>query len=276
MFFTYRNWKKFLNFLKENEFKSVPCCFAKSNVKRLILKHDVETNVKKAFKIAKYEKMYGHSGSFYVQAYLLEKKKNVLLLKKMKQMGHEISYHYDVLDESKGDMVLADQKFSKNLEKFQSLGFEIITVCQHGNPLIVRKGYSSNRDFFRDEIIAKKYDSISDIMVNYQSKYNLEYDYISDAGREFKLIYDPLFNDVNDSSSKNKSFKGLKELFEFILHNQSTIIISIHPHRWCSTSFGYLTKKIIFNVVRFIAKALYKIPLFKKLFSRYYYLAKKI
>lgn len=276
MVFVFRNWKKFLSELRKEGYQSFSCSSAEKDKKQIFLKHDVETNVKKAYKIAKIEKSFGHIGSYYVQAYLLKKARNIKLLKKMKEMGHEVSYHYDVLDEAKGDMQLADKKFSENLKLFQSLGFEIKTVCQHGNPLIERKGYTSNRDFFRNQNIAKKYNSISDIMVNYKASFSIEYDYISDAGREFKLIFDPLFNDKIDSSDRNKIFKNLNEVLKSIKNNKVSIIISIHPHRWCATTFGYLGKKVIFNVVRFVAKVLYKIPIFKKLFSRFYYLAKKI
>jgi len=52
----------------------------------LDVKHDVETDVSRAFALAGIEQSTGHRGSYYVQAYLLKDKKNIDLLQKIKQM----------------------------------------------------------------------------------------------------------------------------------------------------------------------------------------------
>lgn len=276
MIFVFRKWKVFCKSLKEKGLISVPAnslSYGQNNF--LVLKHDVETNVKKAYKIARIEKEYGHCGSYYVQAYLLRDKKNVSILQNMQKMGHEISYHYDVMDSSKGDIEKAKEEFEKNKRRFEANGFELITVCQHGNPLIERVGYTSNRDFFRNESVQKQYPRIADIMVNFKELKNVKYLYFSDAGRVFKLIYDPLFNDVYNSDDKNVSFKSLCELIETIEQNDSNII-STHPHRWCSSVLMYEIKTVAFLFIKTTAKALYKIPFMKRFMNKYYYLAKKI
>ena len=275
MIFTYKNWDKFCKTLSNKGVISVPAKQVfELNSKYLVLKHDVETNVKKAYKIAKIESKYGHKGSYYVQAYLLNNAKNVEYLKKMADMGHEISYHYDVLDASKGDYEKAEIEYAKNVEIFKNNGFEIVTVCQHGNPVVERVGYTSNRDFFRNEKIAEKYSNQSDIMVNFANNANTQYSYYSDAGRKFNKIYDPFFNDVVNSDDKNEPFENLDLLFDSIGENNA--IISMHPHRWCSNALSYYVKTAFFKVVKFTVKLLIKIPFMKKFFSKYYYLAKKI
>lgn len=275
MIFTYKNWDKFCKKLSSNGIKSISAKDVFScNDKYVVLKHDVETDVKKAYNIAKIESKYGHNGSYYVQAYLLNNEKNIEYLKKMSEMGHEISYHYDVLDWAKGDYEKAEIEYEKNVQLFKNNGFEIVTVCQHGNPVVERVGYTSNRDFFRNEKIANKYNNQSDIMVNFATKSNTNYLYFSDAGRKFKLIYDPFFNDVTNSDDKNVPYANLDLLFESIGENNA--IISMHPHRWCKNGFVYFIKTAIFKTVKFVAKLLMKIPFMKKFMSKYYYLAKKI
>lgn len=275
MIFTYKKWNLFCKKLASQGVFSVSArdvFFV--NKKYLVLKHDVETNVKKAYKIALIESKNGHIGSYYVQAYLLKDSKNIRLLQKMKDMGHEISYHYDVLDFAKGDIRLADEEYQKNLDLFNKSGFDIVTVCQHGNPIVERKGYTSNRDFFRNKEISSKYFSQSDIMVNFADKAKTRYKYYSDSGRKFKLIYDPFYNDVVDSEDKNVAFNNLDLLLCDI--GDENAIISIHPHRWCRSAVLYVIKTSFFKAVRFFAKLLIKIPFMKKVFSKYYYLAKKI
>ena len=169
MIFVLKKWDRFCRKLSEKGMQSIPACEVTQAAGRyLVLKHDVETNVYRAFQMAQIEKGYGHRGSYYVQAYLLNDERNVHLLKQMQKMGHEISYHHDVMDCCRGDLGAALCEFEKNRCKFVENGFAVQTVCQHGNPIIERVGYHSNRDFFRDAGVCRHYMDISDITVNFK------------------------------------------------------------------------------------------------------------
>lgn len=275
MIFVYKKWAELCSCLIDKGIKSIPACEVKSDSGNyVVLKHDVETDVPHAYKIAQIENQYGHRGSYYVQAYLLEDNKNIELLSQMQQMGHEISYHYDVLDSCKGNLDEAISEFDKNLKLFKTNGFNIVTVCQHGNPIVERNGYHSNRDFFRSERVYGLYPDISDIMVNFKEKIPTDYLYFSDAGRIFKLIYDPINNDIVNSDVKNIAYKNLDDLTKALDGNKGNII-SIHPHRWTESAVVYTLKSSVFKVLKFIAKILVKIPFFNRIMSKYYYLAKK-
>lgn len=275
MIFVYKKWEEFCKKLHNNNMHSIPACDVTSNLKDyLVLKHDVETDVFRAYKIAEIEHRFGHRGSYYIQAYLLDDTRNVEMLSKMLEMGHEISYHYDVLDSSKGDLDKAIIEFENNLKLFESKGFNFCTVCQHGNPIIERNGYNSNRDFFRSQKVQELYPDVSDIMVNFKEKVPTDYLYFSDAGRVFKLIFDPINNDIINSDDENISYKDLDALFEDIDEEKGNII-SIHPHRWTQSVMVYFAKTFVFKTLKFVTKILVKIPMFNKLMSKYYYLAKK-
>lgn len=276
MIFTYKKWDEFCRVLTKKGIKSIcACAIDKGTENYLVLKHDVETNVEKAFRMAEIEKEYGHCGSYYIQAYLMNDPKNITMLQKMQQMGHEISYHYDVMDSNKGNIENANTEFERNKTLFEQNGFKLSTVCQHGNPIVERLGYTSNRDFFRNIRIQELYPEISDIMVNFKDKIPTDYLYFSDAGRKFKMIYDPISNDIADSSDKDIPYEDLNEL-SFIIKDTGRYIISTHPHRWTSSPLVYTLKKALFKIIKFIAKLLMKIPFAKKIMSKYYYLAKKI
>ena len=123
MIFVFKAWEKFCSQLDKEGLHSIPACAVTAGKRSyLVLKHDVETNVPCAYKMASIEHTYGHCGSYYVQAYLLDDPKNVELLTDMQKMGHEISYHYDVMDSSKGDMEKALAEFIKNKELFEKTG----------------------------------------------------------------------------------------------------------------------------------------------------------
>jgi hypothetical protein len=108
MIFVYKKWASFCSKLKDHNLISIPASDVFGNQsKYIVLKHDVEADVPKAYRMAQIEYKYGHLGSYYVQAYLMNNQDNIKLLKKMQAMGHEISYHYDVMDSCKGDIEAA-------------------------------------------------------------------------------------------------------------------------------------------------------------------------
>lgn len=276
MVFEYKIWDEFCKKLHEAGLISIPACEVENNSRKyIVLKHDVETDVSRAVELAKIEHKYGHRGSYYVQAYLIKERENIVLLKQMQQMGHEISYHYDVMDSQKGDLDKAIIEFEDNRKLFEENGFHIVTVCQHGNPVVERVGYTSNRDFFRSVKVQKLYPEISDIMVDYKAKFRTEYTYYSDAGRRFSTIYDPINNDRVNSDDKNIKYEDLNEVFSAI-QKVGNVIISTHPHRWCKSAVEYTIKNQVFMAVKSTAKLLLHIPGMKKMMGRYYYLAKKI
>lgn len=274
MIFVYKYWDEFCAKLKDEGNISIPARDVTEYMKSfLVLKHDIENTVPRAYELAEIEHKYGHRGSYYTHAYLLEDPENVKLLKKMQEMGHEISYHYDVMDCSHGDIEKATIEFEKNRLRFENMGFHIVTVCQHGNPVVERKGYTSNRDFFRNQSVQQLYPNIADIMVDYKEKYHVDYAYYSDAGRIFNLIYDPIDNDVVNSDDKNIPYETLNELSNALA---SKAIISTHPHRWTGSVVSYVMKEEMFKAIKVSAKLMMKIPACKRIMSRYYYLAKRI
>lgn len=275
MIFTYKKWEEFCAKLHQTGYISIPACQVSADLSNyLVLKHDVETNVHSAYRMAQIEQKHGHRGSYYVQAYLLNDPVNVELLQKMQCMGHEISYHYDVMDSCKGNLDAAIEVFEKNRRQFEQNGFNCTTVCQHGNPVVERVGYTSNRDFFRRDRVRELYPGMADIMVNYSDIYNTRYLYFSDAGRVFKRIYDPINNDIINSDDKNIPYQDLDDLLAG-LSGEVGNIISTHPHRWTASAAKYVVKSTVFKTVKAIAKLLLKLPFMKKAMGRFYYLAKK-
>lgn len=273
MIFVFNAWDKFCSDLKKKGLVSIPAKEVTPELEGfVVLKHDIESTVSKAYKLAEIEHKYGHRGTYYAHAYLLDDSQNVALLLKIQEMGHEVSYHYDVMDSNHGNLISAEKEFEENRQRFEALGFSIVTVCQHGNPVVKRVGYTSNRDFFRSRRVQTLYPNIADIMVNYKEKYHTDYAYFSDSARRIKLVYDPINNDIVNSDNKNIFYEDLRALLAVL---PQKAIISTHPHRWMDSAVTYIIKEKIFIVIKETAKLVMKVPSFKKIMSRYYYLAKK-
>jgi hypothetical protein len=237
----------------------------------ICIKHDVETDVTRAVDIAEIEAEYGIRATYFVQSYLL--KKNAALLRKISELGHEVTYHYDVLDSNLGDMQLAIEEFSRTLEDFALEGFEVRTVCPHGNPLMKRSGWSSNKDFFRSTDVQKLFPNIFDIVVQGRARVNRRFSYISDAGYSFKKITDILDNDIRES--EDIALVSYGELIK-VIKNEQAIVISTHPHRWRRHKIlAWFLKQRFFGVRR-VASFLAKSIVLKGLLSKFYFLAKKM
>jgi hypothetical protein len=242
----------------------------KSDDSWIVIKHDVETNVSKSLSLAKIEAKYSIKATYYVQADLL--KDNYKTLQEIQKLGHEVTYHYDVLDANSGDFDLATEEFNKNINLFNSFGFKIKTICPHGNPLINRDGWSSNKDFFRDRSVADRFYDILDIVVGLPSRVG-EYIYISDTGYGWKQIVNIANNDIK--SSGDIDLGDYRNLLIFI-KKEERVVLSTHPHRWEQSYAKALFNLYRFKILRATARRLSSISFFKKIMSKFYFLAKKV
>lgn len=276
--FYYKNWERFCKRLSES---NLSLCTAEQSLvlpkgKRfVVLKHDVETSVPRAHRLASIEHRYGICGSYYVQAYLMSDSENIRLLKEMQSWGHEISYHYDVLDAHAGNFAAAEEDFQKYMKVFADNGFSFATICQHGNPVKKRVGYTSNRDFFRNKDIRDRYPRLVDMVVNYSHHAVSDYKYISDAGYRWNIITEPETNDLHPEV-KNVRVGSFTDLLKLIVDLDCSFIVSTHPHRWMDKAWKIYMKIALFRVVRETVIVVRRIPGVELLLNKFYFLAKKI
>ena len=279
MIFTYSVWERFCKALAEKSLYSVTAKSLLANAIKGIpqesrwvnLKHDVEANPEKALRLAQIEAKCGHKATYYVQSYLMTEENQQLFLA-IQDLGHEVTYHHDVVDGSKGHLNDAIVIFKENLEKFKKLGFVVETVCQHGNPMTD----FDNRDFFRNADIQAKFPQMADIMVNFKELLRQDYVYISDVGMSFKIVNNP----YNNSEFKKDPYTVLGDL-DYVIdeineHQGINYIISSHPHRYYQSAIVAWLKKMMFSIVRGVANVLFKIPGLKKLLFRFNFVSKKL
>ena len=117
MIFVYKQWDIFCRNLKDNGFISISASAVlkrKDGKSFLVLKHDVETSLSKALILAQIENKYSHHGSYYIHGSLLNNKENIGIMKHIQKLGHEVSYHHDVMDSNGGDINKAKAEFQRN------------------------------------------------------------------------------------------------------------------------------------------------------------------
>jgi hypothetical protein len=239
----------------------------------IIIKHDVEDKPEKALKISKIEHSFGITSTYYVHSFFLRNPKNVSILREIISLGHEVGYHYDVLDNNNGDKNNATQEFREALSCFADNGFTIKTVCPHGNPLKKRVGYSSNKDFFLDTEIRKLFNNIVDVYITFPDILDKDYLYITDA--QYAYFYRDAKTTKTDATEKLFPLKGKDEIIKLIQDGQS-MIISTHPHRYFCFGYTALIRISLYKTAKLAAKMLYKVRWGKYIINKFYFIAKKI
>lgn len=82
--------------------------------------------------MAQIEHEYGIRSTYYFRT--VKDVFKPMIIKKIASLGHEIGFHYEVLDKAKGDVKKAIEIFEKELRELREVA-DVTTICMHGNPL---------------------------------------------------------------------------------------------------------------------------------------------
>lgn len=146
--------------------------------KLIILRHDIDVKIDRALRMAYIENLHGIRSTYYFR--MTDEVFKPEIIKKIEELGHDIGYHYEVMDKAKGDTNKAMEIFKNELKDLRKI-CPIDTICMHGNS---RTPWNNRQlwDFYDIQdfgIIGEAYLSIdfSDIL------------YISDTGRNWGNRY---------------------------------------------------------------------------------------
>jgi adenine-specific DNA methylase len=218
----------------------------------IILRHDVDRAVNRNLAMAKLEHRYGIKSTYYFRH--IEETFKPEIIRQMARMGHEIGFHYEVMDKANGDMDRAIEIFKKELEDLRKAAEKVTkinTVCMHGNPL---KPWS-NRDLW------KKYD-FRDFGLIGEPYLSIDYNkvfYLTDTGRtwaDLKIrVKDTIDNPGANEKSDLRSISSTDDVIRLIQTEKfSQICLLVHPNRWCEDLGGW-TKELLFQNVKNVGKA---------------------
>lgn len=210
----------------------------------ILLRHDVDENIRFALDMAKVEAEYGIKATYYLRA-----KNNTYIpdtIDSIVSNGHEIGYHYETLDDARGDMDLAIQLFAKELAAFREK-YDVKTVCMHGNPL----SKYDNRDMWGRC-------RLSDFGLLGEPYLSLDYHkftYFSDSGRNWDINKNKI-KDTLLSPEQAAGVRNTDDLIQLIrMGNIQDICILTHPERWPRTGASYCYRyfvDMVYNVGKWI------------------------
>jgi len=217
--------------------------------KCIILRHDVDRAVKRNLEMARLEHSYGIKSTYYFRH--VEETFKPEIIRQMADMGHEIGFHYEVMDKANGDPKKAIEIFIEELKDLRKIT-EINTVCMHGNPL---KSWS-NRDLWQE------YD-FKDFGILGEPYLSIDYNevlYLTDTGRTWAdlniRVKDTIDRTgVNAAGTDLKTISSTDDIIQLVRSEKvSRICLLAHPNRWCD-DFGGWARELAFQNIKNVGKA---------------------
>jgi len=219
MEFTYKAYKELIILLKKNEYSFATYFNYKDKVNPVIFRHDVDSSLERALKIALLENQMGVTSTYFIllstDFYNVFSKKSFGILKKIQDLNHEIGLHFDekrYIINSLGELNEFVEKEKRILETL--LNKEIRSVSMHRPSKWILE---SNVEF-------------EGILNTYSKEFFNDFKYLSDSRMYwkedvFKIINEKKFNQLHILThpfwyAENK--ESLREkLYNFI--NNATI-----------------------------------------------------
>ena len=213
--FTLKKYAQVLSILGNGDFTTKNHFSNGSNV---ILRHDVDRPPHNVIPMARLEYNNGIKSTYFFR--VRPRLYNPEIISKVMSLGHEIGYHYEVLDKAKGDYQKAIQIFQNEWELFRE--WDSVSICMHGNPLssYVNKDIWGKYNFRDFNVLGEAYISID---------FN-KMKYFTDTGRKWNSkhfsVKDKISNNLIEIKSTNKLIKFIKE------NQMKGFYILTHPSKW--------------------------------------------
>jgi hypothetical protein len=229
--FTFKLYRNLCNVLQER-YKpiSVLDYLQQSPEHAAIVRHDVDKKPQNALIMAGIEHELGISSTYYFRT--VPESFNLRIIQEIHDMGHEIGYHYEVLDKVHGDYDQAIRLFEKELNLFPC---EIQTICMHGNPMTPW----DNRDLW------KKYD-YKQFGIAGEAYLSLDFSkiqYFSDTGRTWHDRYSVKdFTEISHNQTLNIS--NTFDLLNYIQDISEPICLATHPQRWNDAYYPWMLELV--------------------------------
>jgi hypothetical protein len=221
--------EKLVKSILNNNFKPLTVSdFFVRNIKEknVFMRHDVDRRPEKALEMAILENDLNFKSTYYFRTISETYKEDIIL--QIKDLGHEIGYHYEVMARNKGQKREAIRMFEKELQDMRQI-VPIDTICWHGSPL----SKWPERNLW-DDYQMSDYGVLGDafLSIDYSNLY-----YFTDTGRRWDDIFS--VRDKMYSLSSEHRVKNTFELIELLPNLENSVGINVHPQRWCRTNYHW-------------------------------------
>ena len=249
--FTLKKYQELIEAIRSTGYKTTPVhdYLVSPEGRCIILRHDVDRSVDRNLAMARLEAEYGVRSTYYFRH--VEDVFIPSAIEEVEELGHEVGFHYEVMDKAKGDTEKALEIFRMELEDLRRYA-EVTTACMHGNPF----ASWSNRDLWKDH-------DYKDLGIIGEPYFSIDYSrvlYLTDTGRTWAdrniRVKDVLETPDNKMSTKyGKKIKSTDDVINLVRNEEvEQICILAHPNRWCDEIVGW-TKELVMQNIKNVGKA---------------------
>lgn len=244
--FTSQMYRQLCNALLEGHTPVTVKSFLQNNLAdAAIIRHDVDKKPQNALIMARIEQELGIHSTYYFRT--VPDSFNEKIILQIHDMGHEIGFHYEVLDKTKGDYSKAIVLFEREIKQFPC---NIETICMHGNPLTPwdNRDLWLNYDYKKFGITGEAYLSLDFSKI----------EYFSDTGRTWTDQYS-VKDLTNRIECEKKTITDTQTLIDHINRASDRICVVTHPQRWNDATIPWLNElfsQSLKNIVKFGIKHL--------------------
>lgn len=217
------------------------------DLKTMILRHDVDRLPENSLATAALQASLGVKGSYYFRSVPQSFQPDYIT--QIRDLGHEIGYHYEDLALSQGDTTRAIRSFEENLARIREF-YPVRTMCMHGSPLSKwdNRQLWEHYDYRDYGIVAEPYFDIDFHRMLY----------ITDTGRQWNRTGVSVRDKVDTAFDYN--FSSTFELIEALNYDQlpPQVMQNIHPQRWNSDWWGWSQEWVMQNAKNQVKRAIVK------------------
>ena len=194
-----------------------------------VVRHDVDRKIINSLRMAEKEHELGIRSSYYFRyPYTFRPE----VIRKIRDLGHEIGYHYEVLSKTNGDYEKAVTLFASELEEFRKV-VPVDTICMHGSPF----SKYDNRDLWT-RYDCHTYGITGEAFLSFEHT-TCDLLYLTDTGRTWsgkKSLRDVMR--TSPEVQNRKLLDTTDDLIDWITQEPAKkLYLTVHPERW-SLNFG--------------------------------------
>lgn len=216
--------------------------------KVMVLRHDVDRLPQNSLATALIQSELGVKGSYYFR--VVPGSFQPRYIQQIRDLGHEIGYHYEDVALAHGDMKKAIVSFKLNLDQVRQF-YPVKTICMHGSPL-------SKWD---NRLLWKQYD-YKDFGILAEPYFDVNFNqvlYLTDTGRQWNRSSVSVRDKVNSPFQYHFSstFDLIRQLKAGKLPDQ--IMQNIHPQRWSDGLADWSQELLVQNLKNQVKKVIVKL-----------------
>lgn len=206
--------------------------------KFIILRHDVDDRKENALSFARLQHQYEVKGSYYFRT--IPQSFDLTITQQIADLGHEIGYHYETMDWAKGNIDLAYELFSADLNELRK-HFLIETICMHGSPT----SKWDNRAIWQ----RYNYASLGIIGEPYFDTDFSSVFYMTDTGRKWDGDKVSVRDKVerSDKAFKHLFFRSTNDIIYCARAGElpNKIMMTFHPQRWTNHYVRWVQELVV-------------------------------